>query len=301
MPAKTPIYLKSNYSKKGKKCRLRDILSPDMISPPLGDFRHTIHIGKGGECDAFGDMSFLQGNFELLPGKGGRIRPQYGIHGEFTRANSASDASCVETPSPVLKNAISLPSIGGSQALTLPLISTTVFPMTQDRLSEPSTPPAGSEDLEILQMETLLQSISAFRSDPSPVPEEDEPLIDRTETPEKSLAKKKIHSSENELETFLSVFVNGNADANGNFNNGNNSDSVFEYEQEMFGIKGDWADRDSGVEEGRLCDSDFEISKSKSHSQESLTQITGSLFSLELDLGPSILDDVLNIMNKPVS
>lgn len=301
MPAKTPIYLKSNYSKKGKKCRLRDILSPDMISPPLGDFRHTIHIGKGGECDAFGDMSFLQGNFELLPGKGGRIRPQYGIHGEFTRANSASDASCVETPSPVLKNAISLPTIGGSQALTLPLISTTVFPMTQDRLSEQSTSPAGSEDLEILQMETLLQSISAFRSDPSPVPEEEEPSIDRTEMSEKSLVKKKIHSSENELETFLSVFVNRNADANGNFNNGNNDDSVFEYEQEMFGIKGDWADRDSGVEEGRLCDSDFEISKSKSHSQESLTQITGSLFSLELDLGPSILDDVLNIMNKPVS
>ncbi len=301
MPAKTPIYLKSNYSKKGKKCRLRDILSPDMISPPLGDFRHTIHIGKGGECDAFGDMSFLQGNFELLPGKGGRIRPQYGIHGEFTRANSASDASCVETPSPVLKNAISLPTIGGSQALTLPLISTTVFPMTQDRLSEPSTSPAGSEDLEILQMETLLQSISAFRSDPSPVPEEEEPSIDRTEMSEKSLVNKKIHSSENELETFLSVFVNRNADANGNFNNGNNDDSVFEYEQEMFGIKGDWADRDSGVEEGRLCDSDFEISKSKSHSQESLTQITGSLFSLELDLGPSILDDVLNIMNKPVS
>ncbi len=296
-----PIYLKSNYSKKGKKCRLRDILSPDMISPPLGDFRHTIHIGKGGECDAFGDMSFLQGNFELLPGKGGRIRPQYGIHGEFTRANSASDASCVETPSPVLKNAISLPTIGGSQALTLPLISTTIFPMTQDRMSEPSTPPVGSDDLEILQMETLLQSISAFRSDPSPVPEEEEPPIDCTEMSEKSLVKKKMHSSENELETFLSVFVNGNVDANGNFNNGNNDDSVYEYEQEMFGIKGDWADRDSGVEEGRLCDSDFEISKSKSHSQESLTQITGSLFSLELDLGPSILDDVLNIMNKPVT
>ncbi|XP_026133804.1 cdc42 effector protein 3-like [Carassius auratus] len=296
MPAKTPIYLKSNYSKKGKKCRLRDILSPDMISPPLGDFRHTIHIGTGGECDAFGDMSFLQGKFELLPGKGGRNRPQYGIHGDFMRANSASDAFYVKTRSPVLKNAISLPTIGGSQALTLPFDST----VTQDRLSEPSTPPTGSEDLEILQMETLLQSISAFRSDPSPVPEEDEPLIDRTEMSEKSLAKKKMHSSENELETFLSVFVNGSSGASGNFNNGNNGNSVFEYEQEMFGFKGDWADRDSGVEEGR-CDSDFEISKSKSHSQESLTQITGSLFSLELDLGPSILDDVLNIMNKSVS
>lgn len=300
MPAKTPIYLKSNYSKKGKKCRLRDILSPDMISPPLGDFRHTIHIGKGGECDAFGDMSFLQGNFELLPGKGGRVRPQYGLHGEFTRANSASDASYVETPSPVLKNAISLPTIGGSQALTLPMISTTVFPMTHDNMSEPSTPPAGSEDLEILQMETLLQSISIFRSDPSPVPEEDEPMIDCMEMNEKSCMKK-MHSNEKELETFLSVFVNGNGDATGNFNNGNNGDSVFQYEQDMFSIKGDWADRDSGVEEGRLCDSDFEISKSKSQSQESLPQITGSLFSLELDLGPSILDDVLNIMNKPVS
>ncbi len=136
MPAKTPIYLKSNYSKKGKKCRLRDILSPDMISPPLGDFRHTIHIGKGGECDAFGDMSFLQGNFELLPGKGGRIRPQYGIHGEFTRANSASDASCVETPSPVLKNAISLPTMGAAKHWLYLWFHHRVS-HDQDRLSEP--------------------------------------------------------------------------------------------------------------------------------------------------------------------
>ncbi|XP_051508394.1 cdc42 effector protein 3-like [Myxocyprinus asiaticus] len=309
MPAKTPIYLKSTNSKKGKKCRLRDILSPDMISPPLGDFRHTIHIGKGGECDAFGDMSFLQGRFELLPGKGGLIRPQYNKNGEFTRANSASDASYVETPSPVLKNAISLPSIGGSQALTLPLISTTVFPMTQhplDNLDEPSSLPAGfdvNEDLEILQMETLFQSVSVFRSDPSPVPEEDEPSVKHLEIPEKSPAKKKIHSSENHLEKFLSNFINEDANANGNFSNGNNqnnSGSVFQYTHELFEVKGDWADRDSGVEEGRLCDSDFEISKSKSHSQESLTQITGSLCSLELDLGPSILDDILNIMNKPV-
>lgn len=297
MPAKTPIYLKSTNSKKGKKCRLRDILSPDMISPPLGDFRHTIHIGKGGECDAFGDMSFLQGKFELLPGKGGIVRPQYGTQSVFTRANSASDASCVETPSPVLKNAISLPSIGGSQALTLPLISTTVYPVNQEHLDEPSTPPAGSdvrEDLEILQMETLLKSISVFRSDPSPVPEEDEHLINHVETPEKSPAKRKmVQGGEKELETFLSVFVHENSTSSGN------DDDDFEYKQEMFSIQGDWADRDSGVEEGRLCDSDFELSKSKSHSQESLAQIAGSIFSLELDLGPSILDDVLNIMNKP--
>ena len=27
------------------------------ISAPLGDFRHTLHVGRGG--DAFGDTSFL--------------------------------------------------------------------------------------------------------------------------------------------------------------------------------------------------------------------------------------------------
>ncbi|XP_008561363.1 PREDICTED: cdc42 effector protein 5 [Galeopterus variegatus] len=41
------------------------------ISAPLGDFRHTLHVGRGG--DAFGDTSFLsplQG--PLLPQRGPR-------------------------------------------------------------------------------------------------------------------------------------------------------------------------------------------------------------------------------------
>ncbi|KAL7878003.1 hypothetical protein SRHO_G00046460 [Serrasalmus rhombeus] len=328
MPAKTPIYLKSNNTKKGKKCRLRDILSPDMISPPLGDFRHTIHIGKGGECDAFGDMSFLQGKFELLPGKGGMIRPQYGTHGEFMRANSASDASFIETPSPILKNAISLPTIGGSQALTLPLISTTIFPMTRDPLDDlggPPTPPASSEgtdDLDILQMETLLQSITIFRRDPSPVPEEISEkstfsinLVEKPPT-NKTPNRNNMHNikNENTEKPLTSFFINGNSNENGNRNgtgscksssscssgyNHSNSDTIFQYEKELAIISGDWADRDSGVEEGRICDFDFELSKSKSLSQESVTQVNGSLLSLELDLGPSILDEVLNIMTKP--
>uniref|UniRef100_A0A8C3MSL1 Uncharacterized protein n=1 Tax=Geospiza parvula TaxID=87175 RepID=A0A8C3MSL1_GEOPR len=58
MSTKVPIYLKRG-SRKGKKEKLRDILSSDMISPPLGDFRHTIHVGSGGESDTFGDISFL--------------------------------------------------------------------------------------------------------------------------------------------------------------------------------------------------------------------------------------------------
>lgn len=387
MPAKTPIYLKPTNSKKGRKCRLRDILSPDMISPPLGDFRHTIHIGRGGERDAFGDMSFLQGKFELLPGKSMTARPQYGPHGEFLRANSASDASFAETPSPVLKNAISLPSIGGCQALTLPLLSSTVFSLPAEPLEDmigPTTPMSTSdmsEELQILQMDALLRSIEAFNSNPAPKsPDHSRPdvLLDLLEKPEKLSIKNapksnKMHNGENEIEKPSSYYdrsnsickennsfnayssrngvyngnrsldgtvniknmcngnrnfigkdnhketCNGNegfngtgqkndiSNGNGGFNgNGNcngygsfNNDITLCYEKDLSDCNGDWVDRDSGVEEGRISDFDFDISKDKSASQESLSQITGSLLSLSLDLGPSILDDVLNIMDEP--
>ncbi|XP_021239205.1 cdc42 effector protein 2 [Numida meleagris] len=124
MSTKAPIYLKRG-SRKGKKEKLRDILSSDMISPPLGDFRHTIHIGSGGESDMFGDISFLQGKFHLLP------RTESGFDSDrdspeaapfaFSRTATVSGREpASETSSPLLKNAISLPVIGGPQALTLP-------------------------------------------------------------------------------------------------------------------------------------------------------------------------------------
>lgn len=67
MPAKTPIYLKTPTDKKGKKLKLRDILSGDMISPPLGDVRHSAHVGSQGLDDMFGDVAFLQGSMDILP------------------------------------------------------------------------------------------------------------------------------------------------------------------------------------------------------------------------------------------
>lgn len=107
MSSKAPIYLKRR-SRKGKKEKLRDLLSSDMISPPLGDFRHTIHIGSGaGGDNLFGDLSFLQGKFHLLPG-------QQGQQGAIQWNCATNEAS------PLLKNALSLPVIGGVQALTLP-------------------------------------------------------------------------------------------------------------------------------------------------------------------------------------
>ncbi|CAL8381461.1 unnamed protein product [Gadus morhua 'NCC'] len=37
--------------------RFKGDLTTDMISPPMDDFRHTMHVGRGG--DVFGDTSFL--------------------------------------------------------------------------------------------------------------------------------------------------------------------------------------------------------------------------------------------------
>lgn len=356
MPAKAPIYLKPNNTKKGKKCRLRDILSPDMISPPLGDFRHTIHIGRGGERDAFGDMSFLQGKYELLPGKGD-VHPQYGIQGEFLRANSTGDASFAETPSPVLKNAISLPTIGGCQALTLPLLSSTVFSMPPVPLEDIMGPaasikPDSTEEVEILQMDALLRSMDVFSSEPSSpsypdIQTKPDVLLDLLEKTDKSTSKavakaNKINKGESRFDKPSSYCINGHSNsiykANGSLNSNTSSDSFDSFsgkgdfqskicnssaslngngncngyghfdsditlglKQELSKCNGEWVDRDSGVEEGRICDFEFEFSKEKSTSQDSLTQITGSFLSLELDLGPSILDDVLNIMDKPAA
>ncbi|XP_078262307.1 cdc42 effector protein 2-like [Rhinoraja longicauda] len=65
MSIKTPIYLKIGMNKKDKKHKLREVLSADMISPPLGDFHHKSHIGNKGESDMFGDISFLQSQDDL--------------------------------------------------------------------------------------------------------------------------------------------------------------------------------------------------------------------------------------------
>ncbi|XP_028279260.1 cdc42 effector protein 3 [Parambassis ranga] len=351
MPAKAPIYLKPTNNKKGKKCRLRDILSPDMISPPLGDFRHTIHIGRGGERDAFGDMSFLQGKYELLPGKGD-VHPQYGIQSEFLRAHSTGDASFAETPSPVLKNAISLPTIGGCQALTLPLISSAVFAVPPEPLEDiigPKVSMKPDEEVEILQMDALLRSMDVFSSEPSsPITDKQskpDVLLDLLENKDKPTSKavakaNKINKSDSRFDKPSSCYINGHSSsiykANGSLNSNTSSDSFDSYsgkgdfqgkiyngsgslngngncngyghfnndinlgfKQELSKHNGEWVDRDSGMEEGRICDFEFEFSKEKSTSQDSLGQITGSFLSLELDLGPSILDDVLNIMDKP--
>ncbi|XP_074713906.1 cdc42 effector protein 2 [Strix uralensis] len=145
MATKVPIYLKRG-SRKGKKAKLRDLLSSDMISPPLGDFRHTIHIGSGGQSDMFGDVSFLQGKFHLLPSSDGPAAAPPPFHFSRTATISGCGPPPPETSSPLLKNAISLPVIGGPQALTLPSAQA---PPKPPRLHlEDKTPPRREGDGE---------------------------------------------------------------------------------------------------------------------------------------------------------
>uniref|UniRef100_UPI00398F0ECB cdc42 effector protein 3 n=1 Tax=Pristiophorus japonicus TaxID=55135 RepID=UPI00398F0ECB len=252
MPAKTPIYLKTTSNKKGKKFKLRDILSPDMISPPLGDFRHTIHIGKGGEHDVFGDISFLQGKYDLLPGNQGKAKlGQYGGHSEFLRANSTPNPTFSETPSPVLKNAISLPSIGGSQALNLPLLTAVTFVSKQD-FSAPPKPPRLH-------------------------PATEKHLPDKGE----QRGNGNISTEGREVKKFPKVLRNGEHSINHSHN-----------------VIGQSIDCKNVGEDSTLCPALYEVPRTTNASEDSLLNLTGSLLSLQLDLGPSILDDVLKVMDR---
>ncbi|NXH15900.1 BORG5 protein, partial [Bucco capensis] len=98
------------------KRRLKSELTPDMISPPLGDFRHTMHVGRGG--DVFGDTSFLSnhGGGDNTP-KGTNFFARTLRHVRRTplrRRGSGGQASASPAPpavSPIIKNAVSLPQL----------------------------------------------------------------------------------------------------------------------------------------------------------------------------------------------
>ncbi|XP_077455808.1 cdc42 effector protein 5 [Stigmatopora argus] len=77
-------------------------LDPTMISAPLGDFRHTMHIGRGG--DAFGDTSFLSTLGPSPPnpdlGSPGSSSVDYADPHREATGNPASDESDFFEPLP---------------------------------------------------------------------------------------------------------------------------------------------------------------------------------------------------------
>ncbi|XP_074906987.1 cdc42 effector protein 1 [Buteo buteo] len=111
------------------KRRLKSELTPDMISPPLGDFRHTMHVGRGG--DVFGDTSFLSNHGGADTAKANNFFARTLRHVRRTPLRSrggggqAGTSPAPPAVSPIIKNAVSLPQLnegtydgGGGRGLT---------------------------------------------------------------------------------------------------------------------------------------------------------------------------------------
>ncbi|KAK9530682.1 hypothetical protein VZT92_012170 [Zoarces viviparus] len=122
--------LKGLVTHSHSKRRFKGDLTLDMISPPLGDFRHTMHVGRGG--DVFGDTSFLSNHGGSANGNNGNngdtasvSSPDNKIGAFFSRTlrhiRRGSDNRPTGGPkdlsppppvlSPIIKNAISLPRL----------------------------------------------------------------------------------------------------------------------------------------------------------------------------------------------
>ncbi|XP_064558515.1 cdc42 effector protein 1 [Zonotrichia leucophrys gambelii] len=97
------------------KRRLKSELTPDMISPPLGDFRHTMHVGRGG--DVFGDTSFLSNHGGADAAKPNSFLARTLRHvrrSPLKRRGSGGQVGASPAPpaiSPIIKNAVSLPQL----------------------------------------------------------------------------------------------------------------------------------------------------------------------------------------------
>ncbi|XP_043083235.1 cdc42 effector protein 1b [Puntigrus tetrazona] len=121
------------------KRRFKSDLSVDMISPPLGDFRHTMHVGRGG--DVFGDTSFLS-NYGGSSHSDGLRSPDSPSGPKPSRFLSRTLQHVRKTPlprlrggsrdfssppphvSPIIKNAISLPQLNMTGGLMRALLPT---------------------------------------------------------------------------------------------------------------------------------------------------------------------------------
>ncbi|XP_032064689.1 cdc42 effector protein 4 [Thamnophis elegans] len=109
------------------KRRSRADLTTEMISAPLGDFRHTMHVGRAG--DAFGDTSFLtskggEGEQEATEETGSfskpgllsrRFRSSKRSH-SVTRGDRRDMLGSLRDSAIFVKNAVSLPQLTEKEA-----------------------------------------------------------------------------------------------------------------------------------------------------------------------------------------
>ncbi|CAH2313985.1 cdc42 effector 2-like [Pelobates cultripes] len=231
MPAKTPIYLKTSTPKRGKKPKLRDMLSREMISPPLGDFRHSAHIGVHGEGDMFGELSFLQGKYDLLPNLSHKLTMKGTEAGSNEELHTHSSSGSYR---PFLKNAVSLPAFTGTQS--------------QEK-APPKPPRLHLEDAPSQRSMSVSYGNGSFRR------EDDMSFSSISQDGQSRFLEASMSSSE------------GSISGSGAQSPGKNLDHI-------------------------------QDDRCSEHSKEQSLPKSESPFRLELDLGPSILDEVLRIMDE---
>lgn len=115
MPILKQLVASSSQSKR----RSRVDLTADMISAPLGDFRHTMHVGRGG--DVFGDTSFLSSKVGATASAPAEATPKPGLLSRKFRSSSKRSQSVTRVDkqdvltqsdsATFVKNAVSLPQL----------------------------------------------------------------------------------------------------------------------------------------------------------------------------------------------
>ncbi|XP_069786263.1 cdc42 effector protein 4 [Narcine bancroftii] len=115
MPILKQLVASSSQSKR----RSRVDLTADMISAPLGDFRHTMHVGRGG--DVFGDTSFLSSKVGATAPAPDEATPKPGLLSRKFRSSSKRSQSVTRVDKQdvltqsdsafFVKNAVSLPQL----------------------------------------------------------------------------------------------------------------------------------------------------------------------------------------------
>lgn len=256
MPAKTPIYLKTTTPKKGKRLKLRDVLSGDMISPPLGDVRHSAHVGPEGQGDMFGDVGFLRGKMDMLPVL---TRPQNGGGGR-----SHSDGFSAQREAP------GYDGFHYQQHCNGLLTNTVSMPLFVSHEQAPPKPPRLHLD------------------DPAPL--------------DAGRGRADDTDGEPRRDTPLSPAVRSLVPSSGSLSEASSEDSLCETCGPPDVRRGLSLDSDAGLS-NEDAGSDRSDSPCAALHPAGLAPSSGvprsdSLAVLDLDLGPSILEDVLSIMDR---
>ncbi|XP_017293204.1 cdc42 effector protein 4 [Kryptolebias marmoratus] len=173
MPILKQLVNSSNQSKR----RSRADLTVDMISAPMGDFRHTMHVGRAG--DAFGDTSFLSTRSGEPPKESNKKHGSPGLLSRTFRGSKRTQSvnRADNTPSPgssqFVKTAISLPYLNeesSNTVVTNPLPKS-VSSSPMKTLTEAETKPInGAAAMATLDVELNEQNFGDLKDLPPSMP-----------------------------------------------------------------------------------------------------------------------------------